>query len=135
MSFLETLYDSDIRRIFTILIYEPSSTSTTTPRGPTMDPKRSRLYRVSQAVDVEWLISNEWSAEAGNMVVSREFHHHRRPDATDALQSAELPRSRNEFARRCDHLHMTFGFGRLLSKWMRQLIVVKSTISRSSVRI
>ena len=135
MSFLETLYDSDLRRIFTILIYEPSSTSITTPQGPTMDPARSRLYRVNQAVDVEWLISNEWSAEAGNMVISREFHHHRRPDVTDALQSAELPRSRNEFALRYDHVHMTFGFGRLLSKWMRRQIVVKSTASTSSGRV
>lgn len=56
----------------TIFIYKPYNTIPTTKSTyAEPDSKFRRLYRVDTALDMDWIIGQEWAAEAGNMALSR----------------------------------------------------------------
>lgn len=73
LKFLFDLMERDReRRIFTVFLYRPfhgKNTSTSTFTQPYTNCQR--IYSISSALDVDWLVQEEWAAEAGTMAVSR----------------------------------------------------------------
>lgn len=73
LKFLFELMERDReRRIFTVFLYRPfhgKNTSTPTFTRPYVDFKR--IYSVPSALNIDWLVQEEWAAEAGTMAVSR----------------------------------------------------------------
>lgn len=63
MEFILDILQLDVRRIFTCYLLSPSS-------GPSnFREERRGLWRC-RSLDIDWLIHEEWNAEAGNMLVS-----------------------------------------------------------------
>lgn len=60
------------RRILTVYLYRPfqgKNSSTPTFTQPYSD--HQRIYDARSALDIDWLLQEEWAAEAGTMAVSR----------------------------------------------------------------
>ncbi|KAM0718991.1 hypothetical protein Q7P37_004896 [Cladosporium fusiforme] len=60
------------RRILTVYLYRPFQGKNSSP--PTFTQPYSdhqRIYDVRSALDIDWLLQEEWAAEAGTMAVSR----------------------------------------------------------------
>lgn len=73
--------DEGDRRIMTVFIYKPYDTiRTTKPTHAEPDNEFRRLYRVDISLDMDWLIGQEWAAEAGNMALSSKSSRRNRYD-------------------------------------------------------
>lgn len=61
------------RRIFTVFLYRPfRGRNTSMPTFTQPYANFPRIYSIPSALDIEWLMQEEWAAEAGTMAVSRE---------------------------------------------------------------
>lgn len=61
------------RRIFTVFLYRPfRGRNRSTPTFTQPYANFPRIYSIPSALDIEWLVQEEWAAEAGTMAVSRE---------------------------------------------------------------
>jgi hypothetical protein len=60
------------RRIFTVFLYRPfHCKNALTPTFTQPYANFQRIYSISSALDIQWLVQEEWMAEAGTMAVSR----------------------------------------------------------------
>ena len=60
----------DRREILLIYLYYPSETEGSSEGPiPHLEVPRERMTATSGAVDILWLLKEEWRAEAGNMLV------------------------------------------------------------------
>ena len=73
MKFLFELMERDReRRIFTVFLYRPfRGRNTSTPTFTQPYANFRRIYSIPSALNIEWLLQEEWAAEAGSMAVSR----------------------------------------------------------------
>jgi hypothetical protein len=59
------------RRIFTVFLYRPfHGKNASTPTFTQPYTNCQRIYSIPSALDVDWLVQEEWAAEAGTMAVS-----------------------------------------------------------------
>lgn len=68
----ELMKQDSERRIFTVYLYRPfrgRNSSMPTFTQPYSD--HQRIYDARSALNIDWLVQEEWAAEAGTMVVSR----------------------------------------------------------------
>jgi hypothetical protein len=72
--YLNALNDLDHRNILTIYLLYPDETEGTA-EGAVNDLKatKSRMFPISGSLDMSMFIEGEWSAEAGNMLVTGEI--------------------------------------------------------------
>lgn len=69
--FLFALHDMDHRKILTVfLVYPSESEGTSQERVFSIKQPRKRIYPLTGKLDMDWWIEKEWSAEAGNMLVT-----------------------------------------------------------------
>ena len=69
--YLDTLNSIDSRRILTIYLLYPNETEGTAEgEFPSSRIPEARMYPISGSLDMAMFIEGEWSAEAGNMLVT-----------------------------------------------------------------
>lgn len=60
------------RRIFTVFLYRPfHGKNTSVPIFTQPYTKYRRIYSIPSALNIDWIVQEEWTAEAGTMAVSR----------------------------------------------------------------